>query len=116
MAKDNKYAKVEGLLYSYSTLQNRITNMEIDMKLEKDTDKVGLIKAEKDKLYLNKCKIDNMLDALTEDERELIELRYIKGLDWDVIDAKLNKLSVRQLIRKRNGIINNKLISFIDYI
>lgn len=114
MAKDNKYAKVEGLLYSYSTLQNRIDNADIDIKLEEDEYKVEQIKLEKERLELTRKKIDNMLDSLDEDERNIIKLKYIDKLEWDQVDAKLNKLSVRQLIRERNRIINEKLIAFIN--
>lgn len=114
MAKDNKYAKVEGLLYSYSTLQNRIDNADIDIKLEEDEHKIEQIKLEKERLELTRKKIDNMLSSLDEDERNIIKLKYIDKLEWDQVDAKLNKLSVRQLIRERNRIINEKLIVFIN--
>ena len=114
MAKDNKYAKVEGLLYSYSTLKNRIDNADIDIKLEEDEHKIEQIKLEKERLELTRKKIDNMLNSLDEDERNIIKLKYIDKLEWDQVDAKLNKLSVRQLIRERNRIINEKLIVFIN--
>ena len=112
--KGNKYAKVEGLLYSYSTLQSRIDNADIDIKLEHDQDKIESIKAEKERLELTKRKIENMLNSLSDSEKEIIKLKYIDNLGWDQVDAKLNKLSVRQLIRERNRIINEKLIAFIN--
>ena len=114
MAKDNKYAKVEGLLYSYSALQKRIDNAAIDIKLEDDTERIDQIKIEKERLELTKKKVELMLESLDIKEREIIKLKYIEKLEWDQVDAKLNKLSVRQVIRERNRIINEKLIAFIN--
>lgn len=114
MAKDNKYSIVEGLLYSYSTLQNRIDNADIDIKLEEDERKIEQIKIEKERLELTKKKVELMLNSLSESEKQIIKLKYIDKLGWDQVDAKLNKLSVRQLIRERNRIINEKLIAFIN--
>lgn len=114
MAKDNKYRLVEGLLYSYKSLQHRINNAEIDIKLEEDTAKKQAIEFEKEKLELTKKKIENMISSLEEYEQEIIKLKYMDKLSWDQVEAKLNNLTVRQLIRERNRIINEKLISFIN--
>ena len=114
MNKDNKYSIVEGLLYSYPTLQSRIDNADIDIKLEKDKLKKEQIIKEKERLKLTKEKIEIMLNSLKEDERDIIKLKYIEQLGWDQVDAKLNRLSVRQLLRERNRIIKDKLTVFIN--
>ena len=112
--QDNKYKVVEGLLYIYPVLQNRIDNADIDLKLEKDESKIEKIKEEKERLQLTKKKVELMLNSLSISEREIINLKYIERLDWQQVEARLNRLSVRQLIRERNKIINEKLVFFIN--
>ena len=112
--KDNKYQVVEGLLYIYPVLQNRIDNADIDLKLEKDESKIEKIKEEKERLQRTKKKVELMLNSLSISEREIINLKYIERLDWQQVEARLNRLSVRQLIRERNKIINEKLVFFIN--
>ena len=112
--KDNKYQIVEGLLYIYPVLQNRIDNADIDLKLEKDESKIEKIKEEKERLQLTKKKVELMLNSLSISEREIINLKYIERLDWQQVEARLNRLSVRQLIRERNKIITEKLVFFIN--
>ena len=102
------------MLYIYPVLQNRIDNADIDLKLEKDTSKIEKIKEEKERLQLTKKKVELMLNSLSISEREIINLKYIERLDWQQVEARLNRLSVRQLIRERNKIINEKLAFFIN--
>lgn len=113
MAKDNKYRAVEGLLYSYKTLQHRINNADIDIKLEQDSLKKEKLEVEKIKLELTRDKVENMINSLEPDEQNIIRLKYIDKLTWDEVEAKLNKLTARQLIRERNRIINKKLIAYV---
>ena len=95
-------------------MQNRIDNADIDLKLEKDESKIEKIKEEKERLQLTKKKVELMLNSLSISEREIINLKYIERLDWQQVEARLNRLSVRQLIRERNKIINEKLVFFIN--
>ena len=88
MAKDNKYAKVEGLLYSYSMLPFRKKNLEIDLKMNEDEEK----RKELEQLELTMEKIDNILAMLKqEDEIDylIIKLRYLDKLTWEQIEQQL---------------------------
>lgn len=111
MAKDNKYAKVEGLLYSYSTLPFRKKNLEIDLKINEDEEK----RKELEQLELTMEKIDNILEMLKqEDEIDylIIKLRYLDKLTWEQIEQQLH-MSVCQLILRRKNIILNKLLAML---
>ena len=116
MAKYNKYAKVEGLLYSYSTLPYRKKNIEIDLQLTDDPNRRDKLEKELSKLELLTIKIQNILDMLKESsEREylIIKLRYIDKLQWKEIETQLN-MTTKNLIHIRNEVINKKLIALVD--
>lgn len=108
MPKDNRYSKIEGLLYSYSSLPYVKKNLEIDLELNKNEDKI----MELEKVELTIAKIDNMLEMLKKDNEMdylIIKLKYIDGLIWDQIALQLN-MSVSQLLVRRRNIILNKLL------
>lgn len=111
MTKENKYAKVEGLLYSYKTLPYVIKGLELKYK-ETGYDSI------KEELELNRLiydKIDNMIQFLklhNELDYQIIKLRYIDGLQWNQIELQLH-MGVCQLISRRNRVIKEHLIAFV---
>ena len=114
--KDNKYAKVEGLLYSYKTLPFVIKGLEIKLRQTKD-EKVAKELDEK-KIALEQ--VENMLEYLKiVDEVAYLIIRYwyIDGLQWNEILGRLSEkgqyfceMTAR---RKRNSAIIEKLLPLI---
>lgn len=116
MVKENKYVKVERLLYAYKQLPLKIRNIEIDLELGTYTN-IEHLEAELQKLKLMKEKIDLMMELLTDKEREIINLRYVQQLKWDQVEARQEIppcYEVSSIRRIKNHIINKKLMSMIN--
>lgn len=113
----NKYAEVEGLLYSYASFPYRKKNCEIDLQLTTDKDRRDKIGAELEKIELLTIKVENMLDMLKKDNEIdylIIKLKYIDKLTWVQIELQLNK-SISSLILRRNAIMKDKLMSCVEF-
>lgn len=111
VAKDNRYKKLEGLLYSYRELPFKKRNLELDLKLEEDPNK----RAELERVETNIAKIDNMLDMIklnSEIDYLIIKLRYIDRLDWLEIEGQLS-MNQDHLMKRRRKLFEGKLISMI---
>lgn len=108
MAKD-KYKQLEGLLYSYKELPFRKKILELNLKLEEDSNK----RAELERIEINIAKIDNMLDMIklnSELDYLIIKLRYIDRLDWSEIEGQLN-MNQDHLMKRRRKLFEEKLLS-----
>lgn len=113
---DNKYAMVEGMLYSYKNFPYVIRKLELKYKLEKDEKILDEIEIEKTKLAL----IDNMLDFLKMNDINgyyIIYYRYIERLEWKIVVGKLvnhNIIICENAAKdKRRLIINKYLIGML---
>lgn len=111
MAKENKWAKVEGLLYSYKTFPCVIKGLELKYR-ETGYDSV------KEELEAKKLAYDivnNMMEFLKLHDEEcyqVIKLKYIDKCTWLQIAMKLN-VSERTAQRMRDNIIKKQLIAFV---
>lgn len=109
---DDRYKKVEGLLFSYKSLPYRKKCLEIDLEIESGNES----KAEElKKINLIISKIENMLEMIKNDSEIdylILKLWYIDKLSWEQISSQLN-MSVSWLIAKRKEIIISKLISVV---
>ena len=114
--KSNKYAIVEGMLYSYKNYPFIIKNLEIKYKLEKD--ETILEEIEKEKLKFEK--VDNMLEFLKANDLDsyyIIYYRYIEKLEWKIVLGKLLKHDIiyneKVAITKRTEAIKKYLIGMV---
>ena len=111
VAKDNKYSKVEGLLYSYRELPFKKKNLELELKLNDDNKK----REELERIEITMCKIENMLNMIkstSEIDYLIIKLRYIDGLEWNDMETQLH-MSISWLMQRRRSIIEKKLLSMV---
>lgn len=111
MAKDNKYAKVEGLLYSYKTLPYTVKGLELRYQETNDNE----VRERLDSSRLSLDKVSNMLELLKqgdETDYQIIKLKYIDKLTWGQIEARLH-MTKEYMIRRRNNVINNNLIALV---
>lgn len=90
-----------------SMIKNSLKNFKLLKGLADDIEK-GVIPAIDENLkkqrYLIHC-IEDVMENLTEEEREFIELKYFKNLDYYAIADKLNT-SVSTVKRLNKRIIN----------
>ena len=133
----DKFKNTEGLLYSYNSLKVKVKNLKIDLEniefddlqaVQYDQDKLSdtysfsssvennVIAKDKQIEIINRKiryyqntinKIDNVLDSLSDTERKLVELRYLKSEPclWTYIARELAvDLSTCHVFR--NKIIN----------
>lgn len=132
----DKFKNTEGLLYSYNTLKVKIKNLKLDLEniefedlqaVQYDHDKLSetnafnssvennVINKEKQIQIINKKiryyqntinKIDNVLESLSDNDRKLVELRYLRSepCTWQYIASKI-QLDVTNCYKKRNNII-----------
>ena len=111
VAKDNRYKRLEGLLYSYRELPFKKRNLELDLKLEEDSNK----RAELERIETNIAKIDNMLDMIklnSELDYLIVKLRYIDRLEWVEIEGQLY-MNQDYLMKRRRKLFEEKLLSMI---
>lgn len=110
-AKNNKYVRVEGLLYSYKTLPYVIKGLELKYK-ETGYDSV---KDELEEKKLTYDIVNNMIEFLklhNEIDYQIIKLRYLDKLTWEQIEKQLH-IGECQLMIRRKKIITEQLIAFV---
>lgn len=126
------FEKVEELLQKYKIIKNEIEGIEISIKHigEKGMNYTGmpsssgisntvdnnyneLKKLENDKSdkEFKIAQIDNMLKLLTEDEYDIIKLRYFKEFEMFKVAANLN-MHPNTVYNKRLKMFNKKLIPY----
>nr|WP_302596459.1 hypothetical protein [uncultured Cellulosilyticum sp.] len=108
---DDRYKKLEGLLYSYKELSYKKRNCEIDLKLEDNPKKQQELK----RIELTIEKIDNILEMVKDVnafDYLIIKLRYIEGLSWVEISDQLN-MSHDHIIKRRRKLFEEKLLSMV---
>lgn len=111
MAKENKFAKVEGLLYAYKTLPCVIKGLELKYR-ETGYDTV------KEELEAKKLTYDianNMIEFLKlydEEAYQVIKLKYIDKCTWLQVALQMN-MGERTVQRIRDNIIKKQLIAFV---
>lgn len=113
MGNPNKFAAVEGLLYSYKNLKHRIINIDIDIALGEDP--VKLLE-EREQFVATRQKVELMLNVLKNtDSRayEVIRLKYIDGYSQVEI-AKRLYLCEETVSRIKTKAIKDILIGFIN--
>ena len=136
-ATTDKFKNTEGLLYSYNSLKVKIKNLKLDLEniefedlqaIQYDHDKLSETNAfsssvennviakdkqieiinRKIKYYQNTiAKIDNALENLSDSEKKLVEMRYLRSepCPWLQI-AREMQLEVTNCYKRRNNIIN----------
>lgn len=136
-ATTDKFKNTEGLLYSYNSLKVKIKNLKLDLEniefedlqaIQYDHDKLSETNAfsssvennviSKDKqveiinrkirYYQNTInKIDNALESLSDKERKLVEMRYLRSepCSWVYIATEM-QLDVTSCHNHRNKTIN----------
>lgn len=136
-ATTDKFKNTEGLLYSYNSLKVKIKNLKLDLEniefedlqaIQYDHDKLSETNAfsssvennviakdkqieiinGKIKYYQNTiAKIDNALENLSDSEKKLVEMRYLRSepCPWLQI-AREMQLEVTNCYKRRNNIIN----------
>lgn len=136
-ATTDKFKNTEGLLYSYNSLKVKIKNLKLDLEniefedlqaVQYDQDKLSdtnafsssvennVISKEKQMQIINKkiryyqntiAKIDNALENLSDSEKKLVEMRYLRSepCPWLQI-AREMQLEVTNCYKRRNNIIN----------
>lgn len=77
------YEERTGKTYKFNSITE---NVAVDL-IEK-IEKLERRKRMKDREI---CKIDNALNMLEHKEREIVELRYIKGFGWNVVISTLDR-------------------------
>lgn len=99
----NSFSEKTGPTYAFnSNVENEVISNEHSIEsLEK----------KKHKLKVQVEKIDNALEILTEDEMELVELRYFNRLRFKAISQKIN-INESYCIQLKSKIIN-KIINII---
>ena len=132
----DKFKNTEGLLYSYNSLKVKIKNLKLDLEniefedlqaVQYDHDKLSetnafsssvennVISKEKQIQIINKkiryyqntiAKIDNALENLSDSEKKLVEMRYLRSepCPWMQI-AREMQLEVTNCYKRRNNII-----------
>lgn len=133
-----RYKDVEGILYNYKIIKARIKSQEQDLKtldsvyinrsqgsadgmprgsgISNPTAKTVeiIIEAQekiKDEIIKEKRKIDKIeiaMEALQQEEKEIIKSRYIEGKFWADVAAECN-YSISHAKRKRNKAIDKML-------
>lgn len=109
-SKDNKYAKVEGLLKLYPEIERRKENAMQFQKLGEDRSR------ELVELETKKKIVDNMLDGLrekSEEDYKLIKMWYFEKRTRTYIALELNMCEKTVWWRKRK-IITEYLMSFVS--
>lgn len=133
----DKFKNTEGLLYSYNSLKVKVKNLKLDLEniefddlqaVQYDQDKLSDTNAfsssvennviSKDKqveiinrkirYYQNTInKIDNALESLSDNERKLVEMRYLRSepCAWTYIATEM-QLDVTSCHNHRNKTIN----------
>ena len=133
----DKFKNTEGLLYNYTSLKVKIKNLKLDLEniefedlqaIQYDQDKLSETNAfsssvennviakdkqieiinRKIKYYQNTiAKIDNALENLSDSEKKLVEMRYLRSepCPWLQI-AREMQLEVTNCYKRRNNIIN----------
>lgn len=109
---DNRYKKVEGLLFSYKSLPYKKKCLEIDLKIDPNNEaKIN----ELEKVTLTMNKIDSMLEMVRVDSESdylILKLWYIERMTWEQISSQLH-MSISWLIKKRREIIIDKLLMIV---
>ena len=132
----DKFKNTEGLLYNYTSLKVKIKNLKLDLEnlefedlqaIQYDQDKLcdtnafsssvenNVIAKDKQieiinrkiKYYQNTiAKIDNALENLSDSEKKLVEMRYLRSepCPWMQI-AREMQLEVTNCYKRRNNII-----------
>ena len=132
----DKFKNTEGLLYSYNSLKVKIKNLKLDLEniefedlqaVQYDHDKLSetnafnasvennVISKEKQIQIIKKkiryyqntiAKIDNALENLSDSEKKLVEMRYLRSepCPWMQI-AREMQLEVTNCYKRRNNII-----------
>lgn len=132
----DKFKNTEGLLYSYNSLKVKIKNLKLDLEniefedlqaIQYDQDKLcetnafsssvenNVIAKDKQIEIINRkiryyqntiAKIDNALENLSDSEKKLVEMRYLRSepCPWMQI-AREMQLEVTNCYKKRNNII-----------
>ena len=111
MTKENKFAKVEGLLYSYKALPYVIKGLELKYR-ETGYDSV---KEELEAKKLTYDIVDNMIEFLKlhdEEAYQVIKLKYIDKCTWLQVAMKMN-MCERTVQRIRDNAIKKQLIAFV---
>ena len=133
----DKFKNTEGLLYSYNGLKVKIKNLKLDLEniefddlqaVQYDKEKLSnsnafsscvennIVAKDKEIEQLNKkiryyqntvSKIDNVLESLSDNERKLVEMRYLQSEPcmWANIAAEIGT-DTSNCHRIRNKIIN----------
>ena len=132
----DKFKNTEGLLYNYTSLKVKIKNLKLDLEnlefedlqaIQYDQDKLcdtnafnssvenNVIAKDKQVEIINRkiryfqntiAKIDNALENLSDSEKKLVEMRYLRSepCTWQYIASKI-QLDVTNCYKKRNNII-----------
>lgn len=113
MAKDNKYAKVEGLLKLYPEIERRKENARQFQKLGEDRSK------ELVELDIKKAIVENMLEFVKDMDAkqgtrdyDILKMWYFEKRTRVSIALKLN-MSEKCVWERRRNIIVKHLISFV---
>lgn len=106
--KDERYKKLEGLLYSYKELPLKKRNCEIDLKISPTQAKEDELEI----INLTMQKIENIMEIIRiydEVDFDIIHYRYIKHLDWIQVEELMN-MSISHMCNRRTRLFKEKLI------
>ena len=101
---------ISGVNYEEKILTGKISNQPETAYLNKEAREIEL-KTKLDRLEKELIKIDNAMLCLKELERDVIELRYLKGYQWWQIALKL-KYSETWLKRVRKQALNKMIKTY----
>lgn len=117
--KLNNYDTLSAVQYNKDAISktnkfnSEVENKVIEIDSKEIDQEIKFLQAKKRSKEIQLERIDNMLSVLTKEEHDLIELRYIKGMQFkDIADILLKSdLYLQQLRRK---IIIEKIIPLIE--
>ncbi|MDY2734966.1 hypothetical protein [Intestinibacter sp.] len=109
---DEKFKIAEQKLYDYQKIKIEINSIKLDLKKIENSDRLDQIEFFKKEILEREIqiqKIENAMDLLNEEERKIVEYRYLKkkgsSYKWEYISSMVG-FSVSQCKKMRVNIIN----------
>ncbi|EJO5347156.1 DUF722 domain-containing protein [Clostridium botulinum] len=101
----NDLGDIRGISYEEKSTPTNKFNSSVENEVVKKDKIIYEIENEKQHLQLHVNRIDNMLKILSDEEREIIELRYFEKLKFNQIADRLDRNEIA-LISKNTNILN----------
>ncbi|OSA84090.1 hypothetical protein B2H84_03105 [Clostridium botulinum] len=101
----NDLGDIRGISYEEKSTPTNKFNSSVENEIVKKDKIIYEIENEKQHLQLHVNRIDNMLKILSDEEREIIELRYFEKLKFNQIADRLDRNEIA-LISKNTNILN----------